>query len=336
MSTPEEMAKAASTNGQTSIAITDHGSMAGVLKFQDACKKQDVKPIFGIEAYFTPRLEDDKLDEIVNYTTKVTKTKRNRVEKTLETIALGFINKYTIRGIDEDVIDKKTKKVKTSKDVQIKLSDKKTNWASVFNTFIFTYLLENGELPYLKNNKIKGITVNNHIKYVEFIEKMLNDLRVKETYMYLDDNGKITPKVHLDENNNPRFALDGEGNKFENEHGFPRKDSIMNEKNITYKIAAMNEYFSNKFDDLKVTGVIIPLVGTRGLTTKKKVEQAVWQDWTDDYTGNEMSLEEILSGDKTAAVHNKTPYSKGGESKTVANSKINKSLGTKEIPMVHE
>ena len=63
MSTPQEMAQAASTHGQTSIAITDHGSMAGVLKFQDACKKQDVKPIFGIEAYFTPRLEDDKLDE---------------------------------------------------------------------------------------------------------------------------------------------------------------------------------------------------------------------------------------------------------------------------------
>jgi len=63
MSTPYEMAQAASTNGQTSIAITDHGSMAGVLKFQDACKGQSVKPIFGIEAYFTPRLEDDKLDE---------------------------------------------------------------------------------------------------------------------------------------------------------------------------------------------------------------------------------------------------------------------------------
>jgi len=63
MSTPEEMARAASTNGQTSIAITDHGSMAGVLKFQDACRGQNVKPIFGIEAYFTPRLSDDHLDE---------------------------------------------------------------------------------------------------------------------------------------------------------------------------------------------------------------------------------------------------------------------------------
>ncbi len=62
MSTPAEMAQAASTNGQTSLAITDHGSMAGVLKFQDACKAQSVKPIFGIEAYFTPSIANDKMD----------------------------------------------------------------------------------------------------------------------------------------------------------------------------------------------------------------------------------------------------------------------------------
>jgi DNA polymerase III subunit alpha len=62
MSTPEEMAATASTHGQTSLAITDHGSMAGVLKFQDACSKQNVKPIFGIEAYFTPDMADDTVD----------------------------------------------------------------------------------------------------------------------------------------------------------------------------------------------------------------------------------------------------------------------------------
>lgn len=62
LSTPEEMARAASTNGQTSLALTDHGSMAGILKFQDACVKQDVKPIFGVEAYFTPSLGNDELE----------------------------------------------------------------------------------------------------------------------------------------------------------------------------------------------------------------------------------------------------------------------------------
>ena len=43
MSTPQEMAKTSSRNGQYASAITDHGTMGGVLKFQDACIKENVK-----------------------------------------------------------------------------------------------------------------------------------------------------------------------------------------------------------------------------------------------------------------------------------------------------
>lgn len=59
MSTPTEIAKISSTNGQYAAAITDHGTMGGVLKFQDACNKQSVKPIFGVEAYFVPSINKD-------------------------------------------------------------------------------------------------------------------------------------------------------------------------------------------------------------------------------------------------------------------------------------
>ncbi|MAG73643.1 hypothetical protein CL620_04965 [archaeon] len=61
MSTPEDIAKTSSTNGQTAAAITDHGSMGGVLKFQNACEKYDVKPIFGVEAYFVPSIDGDMM-----------------------------------------------------------------------------------------------------------------------------------------------------------------------------------------------------------------------------------------------------------------------------------
>ena len=59
MSTPEEIAQISSTNGQFAAALTDHGTMAGVLRFQDACKKHAVRPIFGVEAYFVPSVKDD-------------------------------------------------------------------------------------------------------------------------------------------------------------------------------------------------------------------------------------------------------------------------------------
>lgn len=59
MSTPEDIAKTSSTNGQYAAAITDHGTMGGVLKFQDACLKHGVKPLFGVEAYFVPSVSSD-------------------------------------------------------------------------------------------------------------------------------------------------------------------------------------------------------------------------------------------------------------------------------------
>lgn len=60
MSTPSEIANITSTNGQYAAAITDHGTMGGVLKFQDACNKNGVKPLFGVEAYFVPSIGSDE------------------------------------------------------------------------------------------------------------------------------------------------------------------------------------------------------------------------------------------------------------------------------------
>lgn len=39
--------------GQTACAITDHGNVSGTYKFFKECKKQDIKPILGMEAYYT-------------------------------------------------------------------------------------------------------------------------------------------------------------------------------------------------------------------------------------------------------------------------------------------
>lgn len=49
------------------IAITDHGSMFGVIDFFDACKKYDVKPIIGLETYIAPRTMADR-DSVIDRT----------------------------------------------------------------------------------------------------------------------------------------------------------------------------------------------------------------------------------------------------------------------------
>jgi len=50
--------------GQTSVAITDHGVMYGVIDFYKACKAQGIKPIIGCEVYVAPRTRFDRVHEL--------------------------------------------------------------------------------------------------------------------------------------------------------------------------------------------------------------------------------------------------------------------------------
>ncbi len=46
--------------GMNSLAITDHGTMFGVIDFYKACKARGIKPIIGVEAYLAPRTMQDR------------------------------------------------------------------------------------------------------------------------------------------------------------------------------------------------------------------------------------------------------------------------------------
>lgn len=59
LDSPRESVRRAAELGMPAIAITDHGSLAGVRQFQRACKEFNVKPILGLEAYFT----EDRFDK---------------------------------------------------------------------------------------------------------------------------------------------------------------------------------------------------------------------------------------------------------------------------------
>lgn len=49
--------------GQTAVAITDHGSMYGVVDFYRAAKKRGIKPVIGCEVYVAKRKRSDKVHE---------------------------------------------------------------------------------------------------------------------------------------------------------------------------------------------------------------------------------------------------------------------------------
>jgi len=56
---PELVAKAKEM-GMTALALTDHGAMYGAIEFYNECKKADIKPIVGVEAYMAERTRFDK------------------------------------------------------------------------------------------------------------------------------------------------------------------------------------------------------------------------------------------------------------------------------------
>jgi DNA polymerase-3 subunit alpha len=56
----EDMVLAAKADGQSAIAITDHGNLYGVIDFYEACRKHDVTPIIGLEAYMAANSRFDR------------------------------------------------------------------------------------------------------------------------------------------------------------------------------------------------------------------------------------------------------------------------------------
>ena len=64
-----ELIKRAKEQGSPAVAITDHGNMYGVIEFYQTCKKEDIKPIIGVEAYLAKGSRFDKAtrDDARNY-----------------------------------------------------------------------------------------------------------------------------------------------------------------------------------------------------------------------------------------------------------------------------
>lgn len=58
--TAKELAAAAKADGQDALAITDAGALYGAIDFYNACQKEGIKPIIGLDAFLAPRTRFDK------------------------------------------------------------------------------------------------------------------------------------------------------------------------------------------------------------------------------------------------------------------------------------
>ncbi|PIQ82872.1 MAG: DNA polymerase III subunit alpha [Candidatus Omnitrophica bacterium CG11_big_fil_rev_8_21_14_0_20_64_10] len=55
-----ELAAAAKRHGMPALALTDHGNLFGAIPFYQACLKEGVNPIIGVEAYISPGSRQDR------------------------------------------------------------------------------------------------------------------------------------------------------------------------------------------------------------------------------------------------------------------------------------
>jgi DNA polymerase-3 subunit alpha len=111
LNSPAELVKAAKEAGQTSLAITDHGTLSSHRDMQIACKDQGIKPILGVEAYISPTdrfdrsSKTDKSIQAYNHIILLAKNKKGLENiNTLQELAWteGFYHKPRI---DREVLN---------------------------------------------------------------------------------------------------------------------------------------------------------------------------------------------------------------------------------------
>lgn len=95
--------------GMDSVALTDHGSMYGILEFYKIAKKKNVKPILGCEVYVAPRRMEDKTPKIDGNPFHLVLLAKNKEGylNLLQLVTLGHLEGYYYKPrVDKETLRK--------------------------------------------------------------------------------------------------------------------------------------------------------------------------------------------------------------------------------------
>ena len=94
--------------GQSSVAITDHGVMYGVIDFYRAAKKRGIKPIIGCEVYMAARTRFDKIHSLDSERAHLVLLCENNTgyKNLIKLVSEGFVTGfYTKPRIDRELLE---------------------------------------------------------------------------------------------------------------------------------------------------------------------------------------------------------------------------------------
>ena len=106
LSSTDAMAKAALEHGFKSLAITDHGTVGGLLSFQKSCKEKGIKAILGDEVYITADHNIKEKDTKTNHLILLAKNRKG-LQNIMRLASIGEIEgKYRKPRIDFPLLQK--------------------------------------------------------------------------------------------------------------------------------------------------------------------------------------------------------------------------------------
>ncbi len=105
----KSMVNYAKSIGMKSLAITDHGSMYGVIKFYSACLAADIKPIIGCEVYIASRGHTDKeagVDKNYNHLILLA-TNETGYKNLMKLVSISYLDGYYYKPrVDMELLEK--------------------------------------------------------------------------------------------------------------------------------------------------------------------------------------------------------------------------------------
>ncbi|MDB5237842.1 MAG: polymerase subunit alpha, polymerase subunit alpha protein, partial [Candidatus Kaiserbacteria bacterium] len=104
-----DMVAAAKADGQKALAITDNGTMYGVIDFYKECKTEGIKPIIGVDFFVSPRTRHQKEHRIDEHTARLVLLAKNKTgyDNLMKMVSISYLEGFYYRPrIDRELIEK--------------------------------------------------------------------------------------------------------------------------------------------------------------------------------------------------------------------------------------
>ncbi len=105
----DELVKTAKKMGMGALALTDNGNLYGAIEFYKECKKKEIKPIIGVDAFVAPRTRHDKESRIDNRTSRLVLLAKNKegYQNLMKLVTESFVDGFYYKPrIDKETIEK--------------------------------------------------------------------------------------------------------------------------------------------------------------------------------------------------------------------------------------